>query len=495
MSATTADCAAGHVTINMLPNDILLLIFHFDRMTHVDKLAVVNSAHLRWRWHRLIHVCQRWRSIVFRSPKFLDLALVCDPSTPVELIDIWPPLPIIIRDRINRHMPKDYAFQVAIAHLNHVRQIDLCFKSRSQLQRLASAMQKEFPALIHLSFDSDKFVDEFDDDSALAIPDGFLGESASCLQSLNLDFIAFPVLPKFLLSATTALVRLTLQNIPDYGYFPPEAILTGLAVLVNLKYLTIGFGRPRSFPNQESCHPPPPTCAVLPALTFFKFQGASKYLDELMAGIDTPLLDSLYITFFNHFIFDISQLAQFMRRTTRIQTPNEAHVDFNYCIVKVESLSPTWTLSKKSGLSITCVAFNWELSNLVQVLMSLFPSIYIVEHLYVYRPRSFPLPWQDPMQWLEVFHPFTAVKKLYVIKEFAQHIAPALQELVGERAKDVLPTMESLFLEGLLPSGPVQEAIGQFVAARQLIGHPVAISCWKNYQVATSFDEQYCGVI
>jgi hypothetical protein len=84
------------------------------------------------------------------------------------------------------------------------------------------------------------------------------------------------------------------------------------------------------------------------------------------------------------------------------------------------------------------------------------------------------------MEWLEIFRPFTAVKNLYVIKGLAHHIAPALQDLVGERVTDVLPALESLFFEGLLPSGPVQEAIGRFVAARQLLGRPVAVSRWKD---------------
>ena len=54
--------------------------------------------------------------------------------------------------------------------------------------------------------------------------------------------------------------------------------------------------------------------------------------------------------------------------------------------------------------------------------------------------------------------------------------APGLQQLVGESATDVLPALESIFLEELQPSGPIQEAFGQFLAARQLFGHPVAIS-------------------
>ena len=278
------------------------------------------------------------------------------------------------------------------------------------------------------------------------------------------------------------LVHLTLWNIPHSGYFSPEAIVTGLAVLANLKSLTIEFESPRSRPDQESRRPPPPTRTVLPALTRFEFRGASEYLEDLVARIDAPLLDSICITFFHQLIFDIPQLAQFMRRTTRFQALNEAHVDFDYYGVQVGSLPPTRTFDEKSRLRISCRELDWQLSSLAQVFTSFFPSIYMVEHLYIYGPRYLPSQWQDDienMQWLEIFHPFTAVKNLYVSKEFARCIAPALQELVGERVTDVLPALESLFLEELQPSGPVQEAIGQFVAARQLLGHPVAVSHWK----------------
>jgi hypothetical protein len=42
----------------------------------------------------------------------------------------------------------------------------------------------------------------------------------------------------------------------------------------------------------------------------------------------------------------------------------------------------------------------------------------------------------------------------------------------------VLPALQALFLEEPLPSGPVLEIIRKFVAARQLAGHPVAVSRW-----------------
>ena len=71
------------------------------------------------------------------------------------------------------------------------------------------------------------------------------------------------------------------------------------------------------------------------------------------------------------------------------------------------------------------------------------------------------------------------MKDFYLYSEFTPRIAPTLQELVGERVTDVLPALKNLFLEEPLPSGPVQERIGQFVAARQLAGHPIAVSRWE----------------
>ncbi|KAH9989361.1 hypothetical protein BJV77DRAFT_688937 [Russula vinacea] len=113
-----------HVTscdkaINILPDDILLLIFRFDRAICLDGLGEVGQlGHMpNWRWHRLVHVCQRWRSVVFGSPNFLDLRLDCGPTTRVELIGIWPPFPIVMRTWDLWPMPKDYDFDGALVHL------------------------------------------------------------------------------------------------------------------------------------------------------------------------------------------------------------------------------------------------------------------------------------------------------------------------------------------------------------------------------------------
>jgi len=41
-------------------------------------------------------------------------------------------------------------------------------------------------------------------------------------------------------------------------------------------------------------------------------------------------------------------------------------------------------------------------------------------------------------------------------------------------------TSASTAIQHLQSSEPVKEAIGEFVAARQLSGHPVAVQCWVS---------------
>jgi hypothetical protein len=70
------------------------------------------------------------------------------------------------------------------------------------------------------------------------------------------------------------------------------------------------------------------------------------------------------------------------------------------------------------------------------------------------------------------------VKNLYVCKEFSPGIAAAMQGLVGDRITEVLPSLRNIFVEGLAPS--MQENIVQFIAARQLSDHPIAIYDWDE---------------
>ena len=136
-------------------------------------------------------------------------------------------------------------------------------------------------------------------------------------------------------------------------------------------------------------------------------------------------------------------------------------------------------------LRISCRQPDWQLSSLTQICSSSFPEAFIptVERLYIYENEYDRPRWQDEVedgQWLDILHPFTALKDLHVSQEFLPRIAPAFQELAGERVAGVLPTLQSLFLEEVHLSGPIREAIENFVATRQLAGHPIAVSHWDR---------------
>ena len=83
-------------------------------------------------------------------------------------------------------------------------------------------------------------------------------------------------------------------------------------------------------------------------------------------------------------------------------------------------------------------------------------------------------------QWLDLFHPFAGLEDLHIGRGLVLHYALALRELAGERVTEVLPALQNLFIEGLEPSGPIQEALGRFVAARQLSGLPVTVHSWDG---------------
>ena len=413
----------------------------------------------------------RWRSVVFASPNFLDIKLDCTPWRPAELVPIWLPFPIAIEDIKSSSSPQNYDLEAAIPHPDRVWQIDLQRITRSQFQQVASVIQKQFPALIHLMLHLDLY--RFNDNGpALVLPDGLLGGCAPRLQSLQLNSIQFPALPTLLLS-TTDLVRPSLAEIPRSGYLSPEEIVTSLGVLTKVEDLSIGFEP--SYIDQKIWRSPSPTRTVFPALTRFRYEGSVEYIEDLVARIDTPLIDDIWITFRCEPTFSIPQVAQFMKRTTRFQALNEAHVNQHLYGIQVDSFPSSsyrsHKTSEKSGITFLCKN-NRQPSRLANVFTSLFPSIYIVEHLYIV-----PSSWQEDFvnsQWLELFRPFTGVRDLYVSEEF---IVPALQAFLRGTVTDVLPALENLYLEEL---GPVQEVVEQFAVARRLIGHPVGIFHWEK---------------
>jgi hypothetical protein len=251
-------------------------------------------------------------------------------------------------------------------------------------------------------------------------------------------------------------------------------------MLTSLRELRLEFESPQSCPDQENRRSPPPTRSVLPALTRFEFIGVNEYLEELVARIDTPRLRCLWTTFFNDIDFDTPELIQFITLTFGAPKGVDVVFDSRVAWVTVQPQEPLF--ADNVMVQILCRVPGWQLSFLAQICTSLLPFFSTTENLYIHEFLQSQLDWNDGIEnieWLELLLPFTAVKDLYLSKQFAPRIAPALQELTGGRI-EALPTLQNIFLEGFEPSEPVHEGIEQFISARQLTNCPVAISVWNR---------------
>ena len=392
------------------------------------------------------------------------------------MLDIWPAMPLIIsshQHQSTRHLDNIVA---ALKCSNRVCQIELANFRTLYWEILLAAMQRPFPELTHLELLWDGGIDE-----AVVVPDSFLGGFAPRLERLDLTRIPFPGLPKLLLSATH-LTTLYLFNIPHSGYFSPDAMAAALSTLTSLDHLNLEFKSPESCPDFETRHLPPSTRSVLPVLTSFQFQGVTEYLEDLVTDIDAPQLKKMWIRFFNDSVFDTPQFIRFISRTPMSSALETAQITLSAGVAGI-SFRPQVHGPTALEVSILCEGLDWQLSSLEQVCTSCLPFLPTLGDLYINEDAKSEPDWKDNIgnrPWLELLRPFTAMKNLYLSEKIALRIGPALQEHVEGRTTEVFPTLENVFLEGLGPSGHVQEGIGHFVAAQQVVGHRIAISGWAD---------------
>ena len=462
-------------SIDTLPDDVLLEIFNFHHGYYDDDY---NGVKREKAWQTQVHVCRRWRCIVFGSPRHLNLQLVCTQRTPTrDMLDVWPAFPLIVSYDDDGIGSVDNLI-AALECSDRVYRIYIDTVRSPTLDIFLAVMQQPFPELSNLALTS--YNTKFNETMSV-VPDSFLGGSAPRLEYLWLFGILFPGLPKLLLSATH-LVHLSLYDIPHSGYISPDSMVAVLSTLTSLERLTLLFESPRSCPDQASRRSPPKTRSVLPSLTLFGFKGVSEYLDDLVAYIDAPQLDCLTIAFFNDIEFDTPQLVRFISHTPKSKALESVYIiHHNWSAVFDFSLQTSGR--GLFNVMMLCAGLDWQVAAVEQFCTSCLPPLNMLEDLYFHEDSLSPPDWKGSVEnreWLELFRPFMAVKNLYVTENLASLIAPALQELVEGRTTNVLPALQNIFLDGLESSGSVQETIGKLVAARQDANHSIVISPWTD---------------
>ena len=447
-------------TISALLDDVLLEIFDLYREEDEDE----NDEPDVWGWNTLVHVCRRWRQIVFASPLRLDLKILCTSGTPVRKnLGIWPALPIVI-DYSEITNDDEDNMVTALEHVDRVCKVDLGVTG-SGLEKISTAMRQTFPNLAVL------FI-WWRDAPVLpaSLPAEFLGGSAPRLQTIQLGGISFPALPTLLLS-TSDLVSLELYNIPPNGYISPEAMVVGLAALPRLNRFTVLFQLATSRPDRM--HPPPVTRTVLPALTTFEFQGSSEYLEDLAARIDAPQLDEINIYYLNQLVdFQVAQLSGFIDRSVgpKLALLKYAQVSFHNRGVTFDMSRETGQYPKQVSTTINSQGFDWQVLHMAQVLSqfstTLSLSAAVNLKLEVETGWAGPTEAMDEVDWRYLILHFPTMKTMYVSQELAEHIALALEHIFA----GAFPSLDLIFLEGQSAS-----SVEKFLAARKFSGRPVTV--------------------
>ena len=451
----------------MLSDHVLLEIFDFCRKNGETDGLFEDV----WDWDILVHVCQRWRQVVFASPLRLNLQILCTYGTPVrKSLDIWPALPISVQCLDPYSLSDEGIYEDVIAALEHpdrVSAITLWGVTVPQLRKIITVMHEPFPALARLEL-------SYYELNCPALPSGFLGGSAPCLQTIDFHGIPFPALPTLLLS-TSNLDTLYLSNIPQTGYIPPEALAPALATLTRLRSLRIGFRSPASRPAQ--IHLPPVTLTVLPALTNFMFEGVREYLEDFIARIDAPLLADTFIHFINQLLdFEVPQLCQFIERSELDRSTRcslEFRKEFVYFVAGrgFSPPTPVHHLDRCMYVGIACEGIDWQVSHISQALNQLSAVLSNVAHVKVNFDSSSPeLEDIGDIEWPQLLRSLASVQTLIVSGPFTGHLSRALEDsdTAGGMGTDVLPALEMLCLEG----HPVS-SVHKFIAARSESGHPV----------------------
>ena len=463
-----------------LPDDVLLEIFDLclyeEEDEDTDPLYAWASEEDRRcsydAWFALSHVCQRWRYVVFASPRRLNLRLHCSKRRVREMLGVWPALPVVIWNVASPTWDEDN-FIATLEHRDRVCEIKLGRLTRIQLEILMPLMQESFPALKSLYIRSYSHAH----DQRPVLPDSFLGGSAPQLRFLCLESIPFPAFQNLLLSASN-LVYLYLSD-PPFAYISSEMVAT-LSSLIKLEVMRLCFGNLDSDSDLKEPALPPLTRSVLPALKGLDLQGRSKYLDDFVARIDVPSINYLKIVPNDRhpFLFNFIQLPLFIGRAEKFRTLAYAGIRLSDYGIGV-TLSPQRLTpgSCSATLQLTFLTDVGPILALAEAChTSLLPfSKYNIKNFDISAMHSDQDPQSgfhtDDLLWLEVLRQIPSAKKLSLrTMDVVPPVAFTLKNVIEKGITGVLPVIQDLSVLRPPSAGPVLEAIEQFVTARGLSG-------------------------
>ena len=467
-----------HAKIETLPDEILLEVFDCVRLAQaaisapitlkcditdpfcfesLDPALRSNWSSEAWEWHRLIHVCRWWRSLVLASPRRLDLRLTYTFKYGFHVMkkamESWPTLPIDVwhpsRARWYRPEYEDDA-SFALQHPNRIRDINLSL-TRSLLLKIRAQFLASFPALEYLRLE----LEYREAESQPTLPVGFLGGSASRLRHIHLIGVASPTFP-LVLSSARDLISLQLSSVSRRAYFSPETLSIGLSTTTRLKFLCIDFLPFASdvFRETGSEGRQPIVRAILPVLTKFYFYGNSAYLVDLISRIDSPTLERPSLQSGSR----TPQLSQFTGRPNPLELLpiHQPILLLDDQIFFVNQFCPS-PRQNECILGITSEEMSPQAT---------FPRF--IYQLLAHRTSISPilesslhpwLPWLrlKDLEWVNLFGRLASVTTLEVDGMLVRIIGSVLESLFDDLARGVLPKLQDLHVGKCQTPEPFQE--------------------------------------
>ena len=449
----------------MLNYDELLDIFHHYRLEDVD------SWNIRLAWCKLTHVCRRWRYLIYDSSSLLDIYLLLRHGSPtLDSLAHLPPLPLVI-DYCNT--TTTWVRQDELSLLTGLQQ---CGRVRRSFLQVPSphlgiclaSMGNIYPILEYLSLSPTT-----EENTSLVLPSTF---RAPNLRYLALQGVGFPTgLPLF--TFFTTLVTLTLTRITAPFYFHPGHLVTQLRCLLHLEELSIDFAVPIPLPSTEGEMLPAPLPRVmLPALKRLMFRGVAVYLENLVAQINTPLLEQLIVTLFFELAFTLVALSKFVIITRGFRCLS-AKVLFKKEGVSIVTANGESLCSRGLTINVNCEHLDWQIDAATQCCRSLQHVLFAVEELALDLDEvRTPPDWGDSVDstlWHGLLIPFRGVKKLQIGPPITSELSDALKPDAAELALNLLPQLQKLEVQ--LRVNDANKAFSKFTETRELEGRPVEL--------------------
>ena len=327
-------------------------------------------------------------------------------------------------------------------------------------------MNKPFPRLRDISLSSTTIKG-----MNLILPETFQAPDLHCLA---LHGIGLPA-GSPLLSSAIALSTLSLTHIGASCYFPPRHLVTQLQGLPHLEELSIGFAIPIPLPSNEGELLPAPIPPVtLPTLRRLTFRGVDVYLDNLVAQINTPLLEQLSLTLHLNLAFTLVNLTEFIQRTEGFKCL-VTRIVFNKDGASINVGDNEQREKGKLNLHVNCEPLDWQIDSATQVCGALGKVLSSVEELALdLSVGGMPSGWKttlDDVLWHELLLPFVGVKKLHIGPSLTPELSQALQSVAGELVMELLPGLQEL--EMPLEIDNATNAFSMFLNSRESVGRPV----------------------